>query len=127
MRESKLLKSVITGFSQFGARLFRNNVGLAWTGDVTRISPTEILIKNARPIKFGLCVGSSDCIGFTPLVISEKHLGKTIAVFSAIETKSKNGRTSREQVNFVNYVKSQGGYAAVVRSLQEAAEAVDRV
>jgi hypothetical protein len=105
--------------------LFRNNVGLAYTGDVKRHGNGTITIENARPIKFGLCKGSSDLIGWTRIQITPEMIGRTVAVFTAIEVKSATGRASKEQKNFIKRIHDCGGIAGIARSLYDADKVVE--
>lgn len=109
MRESTLLKHVMLALSEAGATVFRQNVGQAWAGKVTRIVPDSVRIDGARPLHAGLCVGSSDIIGWT-----------ADGRFLAIEVKTKNGRASKEQVQFIESVRRSGGVAGVARSVEDA-------
>jgi hypothetical protein len=47
-------------------------------------------------------------------------VGQKIAIFTAIEVKKPNGRTSKEQINFINMVNSLGGIAFIAHSDDEA-------
>ena len=91
--------------SQEGYTLFRNNVGLAKLAD-------------GRRIRYGLCPGSSDLIGFRTITVTPEMVGQKIAVFTAIEIKSKEGRTSKKQQNFIDRVKEAGGIAEIIRELE---------
>ena len=71
-------------------RLFRNNTG-------------ALLDQSGRLIKFGLCKGSSDLIGFRSITITPDMVGTKVAVFSAIEVKDK-GKTTVDQRNFINVI-----------------------
>jgi hypothetical protein len=123
MSEIDLMRRVQVMASQFGMRLFRNNVGMGWIGKSTRIStavtlrlePGDVVIRQARPLHAGLCEGSSDLIGFQPLEIKEKHVGQVFAVFSAVETKMNGGRTSAVQQNFIQMIQNAGGIGFVCR------------
>lgn len=90
-------------------RIFRNNVGVADLADGTR-----------RP--YGLCRGSSDLIGWRTVRVTPDMVGRSIAVFLAIEVKTPTGRTTPEQENFLRAVNASGGIASVVRSPEEALE-----
>lgn len=115
--ESDIMRRIQIAISATGARLFRNNVALAWAGQVQRfpqrttivLDPSDIVIRNARPIHAGLIEGSSDLIGWT-------QTGK----FLAVEVKTGTGKTSDAQVNFINAVKSAGGIAYIARSPEDA-------
>jgi hypothetical protein len=72
-------------------------------------------------VRCGLCPGSSDLIGITPVVITPEMVGKKVGLFTALEVKSQRGRSSIEQINFLGMVKSLGGIGAVVRTPDEAA------
>jgi hypothetical protein len=89
-----------------GVVLWRNNTGQ--------------IMHEGRPLKFGLCVGSSDLIGLRPLVITPEHVGKTVAQFVAIEVKAERGRPTAEQEKFIELVRTKGGAAGVARSPREA-------
>jgi hypothetical protein len=105
-------------------RLFRNNVGTGWAGQATRVTagnlqaiahtlrPGDVVVRNARPLHAGLCVGSSDLIGY-------RRVGD-LAQFVALEVKSATGRPTPEQTRFLDHISSAGGCAAVVRSVADA-------
>ena len=87
-------------------RLFRNNTG-------------ALLDMQGRLVKFGLCKGSSDLIGFRSITITPDMVGQKIAVFSAIEVKDK-GKVTVEQKNFINIINNAGGYAGVAKNVNDA-------
>ena len=96
MREQDIQRLIMLALSEAGCLIFRNNVGV---------------LKNAAgiPIKFGLCVGSSDLIGLTPT-------GR----FLAVEIKTSKGRATPEQLRFIEAVRARGGIAGIARSPAEA-------
>lgn len=99
-----------------GLVTFRVNSGRAWTGDIIRKLPDgSILIKNPRPFRTGVPKGTPDLLGWSSIPITETMLGRTVAVFCAIETKSPTGRATPEQENFLNQVRAAGGIAILVR------------
>ena len=107
MSESEILDAIRVALNQRGdVCVFRNNVGVAqhWNE------------KTRRPetVRYGLAVGSSDLIGLVG--------GR----FFAIEVKSATGRVTPEQRLFIDLVRRMGGFAAVVRSVEEAEAAVGR-
>lgn len=79
--------------------IWRNSVGVAET--------------NGRKQRFGLCKGSADLIGIGPG-------GR----FFALEIKTLTGRIRPEQQLFVDLVNRRGGFAAIVRSVDEAWQAL---
>jgi len=105
-------------------RLWRNNVGTGWAGQATRVTagnlqaiahtirPGDVVIRGGRPLHAGLCVGSSDLIGYRQV--------DGLAQFVALEVKSERGRPTLEQARFLDHISSAGGCAAVVRSIKDA-------
>lgn len=88
-------------------RLFRNNVGVAVHADGSRV-------------RYGLCPGSSDLIGWRSLVITPDMVGQRIAAFLAIEAKGERGRPTAEQERFIRAVVEAGGLAGVARNPDQA-------
>lgn len=113
--EADFMRRCMKRATELGARLWRLNVGLAWTGEVTKNRDGSITIKNPRPFKSGIA-GMSDLIGFVPVEITEQHLGQTLAVYAAVETKSPRGRPTDEQRAFVAMVQRFGGRAGICRT-----------
>jgi hypothetical protein len=118
-----------------GTTLFRQNVGQGWTGEATRITrrqtvalqPGDVVVRNARPLLAGLCVGSSDIIGFRSIEITAAMVGQRVAVFTALEVKAAKGRATEAQARFLTNVREAGGIAALVRSAEDAARALHGV
>ncbi len=106
MNESEILKKIQLRACMLGARLFRNSVGACQSTD-------------GRYIKYGLCVGSSDLIGFFPITITPDMVGKTIGAFCAVEVKSGRRRSTEEQINFIKQVHDNGGLSGVARSEED--------
>lgn len=107
MYESEVQNTIRLKLSQCGFILFRNNVG-AW--------------KNSKGhwIRYGLCEGSSDLIGWRPLIITADMVGKKISQFVAVETKrSSKSRVSAKQSHFVNVVKNSGGVGIIASSIED--------
>lgn len=107
MSEAAIMRQIQVGLSVLGARLLRNNVG-------------KYEDKEGNWVQYGLCIGSSDLIGWMPITVTQEMIGMKIAVFSAVEVKTETGRTTPEQVNFIEAVKRAGGIAVVARSLEDA-------
>jgi hypothetical protein len=93
-----------------GCVLFRTNAGDFWQGEVvySREFKQKVLI-NIRRVE-GLPEGYSDLSGVR---VSD---GK--AVF--IEVKTKNGRPTEKQLNFIKKMREYGAVAGVCRSAEEA-------
>jgi hypothetical protein len=118
--ESELLKKIQVKLSP-QTILFRNNVGTGWIGTVKRSKTgSGIYIENSRPLNAGLCVGSSDLIGWKSIEITPDMVGKKIAVFVAIEGKTGKLNPTPEQLNFIEQLKKAGGIAGVARSVDDA-------
>jgi hypothetical protein len=96
MKESDIQRLIMLALSEAGCLIWRNNTGV---------------LKNAAgiPIKFGLCVGSSDLIGIAPG-------GR----FLAVEIKTPTGKPTPEQTRFLEAVRARGGIAGIARSPVEA-------
>lgn len=96
MKESDIQRLIMLALSEAGCLIWRNNTGV---------------LKNAAgiPIKFGLCVGSSDLIGIAPG-------GR----FLAVEIKTPKGKATPEQLRFIEAVRARGGIAGIARSPAEA-------
>jgi len=132
MVESNVLKRVLLKASEIGSTLFRNNTGLGWVGKVIRpnkptmmlVTPVDVLVKNARPLRAGLCEGSSDTIGWCSVTVVPSMLGRKIAVFVALEVKDTGGRPSKEQINFIERAKMAGAIAGIVYSPEDAADII---
>ena len=108
------------------SRVFRNNVGTGWVGKVSSTNDGGKYIADARPLHSGLCTGSSDLIGWTTKEITPDMVGTKVAIFTAIEVKTPNGKASPEQLNFINQVQKSGGIAGIARSENDAVELVKK-
>lgn len=119
--ESTIQKRILFAIGRLkNSRIFRVNTGLAWTGTIVRKTEFTITLQNYRPLHAGMVKGGSDLIGWKSIVIGPEHIGMTIAQFVALECKTKTGRTTDEQDNFLRVVKAAGGVAEVIRSEDEA-------
>lgn len=106
-------------------RLFRNNCGVAFAGEVKHETPAGITLTNHRRIRYGLTPGSSDLIGWVSKIITPDMVGKRVAVFLAVEIKTPSGRLSEPQEVFIEAVRKHGGIAGVARSVEEAKKLVN--
>ncbi len=68
--ESVILRETMLAASESGWTLWRNNVGQAWQGASAERVGSTVVVRNARPIHAGLCVGSSDLIGLVPVIVT---------------------------------------------------------
>lgn len=123
--ERDILNPLLKAASAAGARLFRQNTGVGWVGRMVSNKGGTVMLAGARPLHAGLCKGSSDVIGWTPVVITPDMVGKTVAVFTALELKTPGVATTDEQRRFVEAVRAGGGFAQVVRSVDEGLAALN--
>lgn len=100
------------------------NVSHAW---MLRLSPQGYsLWKNVRGVfrwlksenKITVGIGpdgASDLIGFKSVIVTPDMVGKRVAIFTAIESKTDEGRLEKDQLDFLKAVEGYGGIAAVAR------------
>lgn len=117
MKENEIQQGIRLRLSEMRAGLYlRYNVGTFLTMD-------------GRPVKIGE-PGVSDLIGITPHVVTEEDVGRTIGVFTALETKRVKDTTAKErkesQGNFLRRVNELGGLGAIVRSVADAENVVEK-
>lgn len=106
--ETEIRKRIQVLLSENGCTMWRNNTG-------------SLLNSKGIPVKFGLCVGSSDLIGLSPVLITKDMVGKTLAVFTAIEIKTEHGKAAtNKQKIFIQHVIDSGGIAGIATSDNEA-------
>lgn len=130
MSEMGIMKDIQVIASKLRKRLFRNNCGMAWMGQpfyppqemTVVVNPGDVVIRRARPVRFGLTPGSSDLIGWESVKITPKMVGRSFARFLAVEVKTENGHRTDLQKNFIEIVQAQGGRAFFVSSVEEAKE-----
>jgi hypothetical protein len=114
MKEKLILEKIMLSFSALNARLFRNNVGM-------------LEDRNGQKVKYGLCTGSSDLIGWKRVTITPEMVGRTVAIFLAVEVKAGKTKTTEQQINFIEAVGGSGGIAMVVHSEEEAVKTLKEI
>ncbi len=127
LTEGDIMRLLQIKASALGARLFRQNTGLAWVGKVIRIareqsvrvSPGDVVIRNARPFHAGF-EGMSDLGGWVPVEITPDMVGQKIALYAQVEVK-KNTRATAEQMAWIQAVNAAGGRAGVAHDDNELA------
>jgi len=103
MTESELTKRLTAHWSESGMVLYRNQTG-------------TYQLRDGRWLSSGLCVGSSDLIGWTPVIVTQAMVGKPLAVFTAVEEKTlAYPRLTDDQRNWLDQVTRAGGLAYVAR------------
>jgi hypothetical protein len=115
-KEAAVVKTVQINASAKGWRLFRNAVGMAWQGKLVGRGVESVALDGARRVPYGLGVGSSDLVGWRPVVITPDMVGKTVAQFCAVECKTPAyPDTTPEQDAFLDAVAAAGGAAYIAR------------
>lgn len=106
-----------------GLRLFNNPVGQGWQGELLRHAGGTVMLGHARAVRYGLCPGSSDLVGWRSHTVTAADVGRALAVFTALEIKAPGGQhpVTPEQRAFLDAVTAAGGIAGVARSPEDAA------
>ena len=131
MTEKDNEKRVLKNAPRINQRLFQNRVAGAWVGDSQVWQGSNLLLKNARPIKSGFGPGSSDLIGWTTVTITEEMVGRKMAVFTAVEVKrpaqpgKPKGKPSDKQMNFLRVVNDSGGIGSLAYSPEDVNHSVN--
>lgn len=109
MTESEIQSAIRKALGRTpGLVLWRNNVGKA-------MMPTG---SGRMAVRFGLIPGASDLIG----IVTCGKVGR----FIALEVKTERGKLRPDQARFLALVQRMGGFACVVRSVEDARAAVER-
>lgn len=124
MSETPILKEIQLDLSHGDVRLWRNNRGQAWQGNVvtdhTRGDHT-LTLAHPRVVHFGLADGSSDLIGFRAIRITPEMVGQSFAVFVSIEVKAtRRSKFQKSQKPWLSMVQEFGGIAGIARSVDDA-------
>ena len=107
MKESKIQNDIRIACNTGSTRAWRNNIAK--------------LQVRGQWVNFGIpSKGGSDLIGLHTMEIQPKHIGKSVAVFVAIEVKTPTGKPSQEQIRFIEFAKKAGAIAGIARSPEEA-------
>lgn len=104
--ESTIQTRIMLAASEQGMTIFRNNCGVAY-------------YTNGQRVRYGLCPGSADLIGWRPVTITADMVGKSVAQFVAIEVKKPGGRVTAKQQNFLDRVNDAGGHGIIMRSEED--------
>jgi len=108
--ETAIKREILLEFgARAGIRLFNNPRGVAVYGEAGA----------KGRVAYGLAPGASDVIGWRSLTITADMVGKQIAQFVAIETKSKGGRMEKGQPEFLAAVEGAGGIAVIAKSNED--------
>jgi hypothetical protein len=105
--EQTIQQQIRLALSRGPVRLWRNNTG-------------AMRDERGQLVRFGLCPGSADLIGYRSLEITPDMVGQRVAVFTAVEVKAERGRPTPEQTAFLEHVVAAGGRAGIARSVADA-------
>lgn len=112
--ETALMHEIHEAIARSGrALIWRNSVG--GVHGVVSTASTAGRAYRAN-VQYGLGRGSADLVGIL------RGTGR----FVALEVKTPSGRVGRDQISWMHAVRSAGGFASVVRSVDEAMAALDR-
>lgn len=114
--ETKLMRLILVALTGHRCIAWRNETAGAYVGKVIHKDERIVTLANAQLMTFGLCVGSADIIGI------HKPTGR----FLAIEVKTKTGKPTKEQLNFIEQVRAANGIAGIARTVQEALDLLPR-
>jgi len=121
MAETPLLSKIMLSLGgRTDVRIFRNNVGNAFVGNVFQESQRCVTLIDYRRIKFGLEVGSSDLIGLKSITITPDMVGRKVAVFLSPEIKVPGKNPTPHQRDWQDMVLNFGGIAGTARSIEDA-------
>jgi len=118
--ESFVQQEIQIHAKNFDCNLMRNNSGAFKddTGRLIRFGLGNISKAHSDQVK------SSDLIGFTKVVITPDMVGKTVAIFTAIEVKKEawtsdpNDKREKAQNNFIKWIVNNGGYAGFANGIE---------
>ena len=112
MTEKEIIEELWTKYPT----TFRNDNGMAYVGG-KYLKSKKILI-GGHPIRYGLCPGSGDLVGWKETIITPDMIDKKIAIFTSIEVKTKNDRLSAVQRTWNRNVLQSGGIAIVWKEVE---------
>jgi hypothetical protein len=105
--EQQIQQRIRLALSRGPVRLWRNNTG-------------ALRDQRGQLVRFGLCEGSSDLIGYRTVTITPDMVGRQIAQFVALEIKAPTGRTTAPQRQFLATCQAAGAVAGVARNQADA-------
>lgn len=127
--ESELQQRVQLEAPKYGCILERNNSGgfKNQSGRVVYFGLGNISRKHAQNMR------SADLVGITTVMVTPDMVGKTIGVFTAVEVKNPDWNPNKKldqhetaQANWLAWVRSMGGIAGFVNSLDSFRKLVEK-
>ena len=110
----KLTEDILLAAPDLGARLFRNNTGVA--RHQGRNGSVQVVRYGVGPTGGG----GSDLIGWKSVVITPDMVGQRVAIFAAPEIKNTGDRLRENQDKWLRWVRDAGGISGVVGSVEDA-------
>ena len=124
--ETSRQNKIRLALSSLGITNWRNNTGVGWAGKMIKgsgkmmfVGKEDVIIRNARPLRAGLCKGSSDIIAIKSVLITPEMVGQVIGQFIAVEVKTPAGRPTKDQLNFNQQINHKGGIALFARNIED--------
>jgi len=120
--ESTVSQEIQIQARHYDCTLMRNNAGACIdnTGRLVRYGLGNLSKKQTEVF------ASSDLIGITKKVITPDMVGQTVGIFTAVEVKKEAWNPEKKlnpretaQFNFINWVKTQGGYAFFANNIDK--------
>lgn len=107
MTETDLLRAIQLDATPRGVRLLRNNCG-------------AYRLPDGSMLRYGVGnPGGADLIGWHSRVIGPADVGRTVAIFTAIEGKRLPRRPTVDQMRFLEAVQAAGGLATVAYAVED--------
>ena len=107
LNTNNLMNAIRSIATEYGARLFRNNVG-------------RLQDRKGKYVNFGVCnPGGSDLIGWRPVTITQNMVGRKVAQFFAVEVKTGRDKLTQQQKAFGDKVTLDGGLFIEARSVED--------
>ena len=121
MSEGDLSKLIQLEALKHKCKLFRNNSAAFKdsTGRIVRTGLGNVSKKLSEKWK------TSDLIGYTLVTIEPDMVGRTVAVFTAVEVKLPNAKVDdryKAQEKFIQQVQADGGIGSIIKSVDELKE-----
>lgn len=106
--ETDVVNQIKIALAPLGVVLLKNVRGLFLTLD------------GKRKVRAGLEMnGSGDLIGWTEIIVTPDLIGKKLAIFTSFEVKA-DTQPSADQLKFARIVRERGGYAGIVKNIDDA-------
>lgn len=110
-----------------GVKLWSNPIGLGWvanpdprkTKKYTKNGKRYVLLENPYPVKFGLCKGSLDLIGFKVECVNDFEIPRFICIDAKTDA---HPNYSPEQENYHDMVIKSGGIAGKLKKASGVAD-----